>query len=239
MFSHYFLEIKNRILLLSITWISSFIITYYYKKIFLFILIKPCLFLYKTSCIYFIYTNLTEVLYSNIIICHYLSMQITIFFFFLHWINFISPALYKKEYINLLFIAIISVFLLIFIFFNLYKFIVPWSWSFFYIDQQQIVNNNIKIYFEPKIADYVIFCVELYKISVLNFQILVFIFIILINLKETKNFIKHFRKKIYFLILLLASIITPPDILSQLIISFITIVIYEFLVLLILIRKYL
>jgi hypothetical protein len=62
----YFSEIKNRIILLLLTWISTFYICYTYKEILLFVFIKPSLILSKLNNLYFITTNITEIFITYI-----------------------------------------------------------------------------------------------------------------------------------------------------------------------------
>ena len=237
MFLNFFSEIKNRIFLIFITWISTIIICYNYKEVTLFFFVKPCLIINNINTSYFIFTNLTELFFTNILMCNFIAIQISVISLILHIFFFITPALYQKEYNKLIFIFIFNFVFLFFIYYNIYKYILPWSWSFFLKFQNNFLIKNIKIFFEPKLHDYLQFCFELYKISVINYQILIILFVYIIHLKDVKIFVKNYRKKLYFFFVIIASIITPPDILSQLFLSFFSLVIFEFIVLVILIKK--
>jgi len=82
MLLYYFLELKNRILLIILTWSGIFIICYNYKEILLYIIIKPSFnTYYKLNKIYFITTNVTEIFNTYIYLANFISNKIIFFFF--------------------------------------------------------------------------------------------------------------------------------------------------------------
>ena len=81
MIKKYLYEIKNRLLLIGISWTSNVIISYNYKDTLLYLSIKPSLFLYKTNTFYFIYTDLSEPFYTYIQLVFLISNQILLFYF--------------------------------------------------------------------------------------------------------------------------------------------------------------
>ena len=77
MLLYYFSELKNRIILLILCWLSSFCTCYSYKEILLFLFIKPSLNLTsKFNKIYFISTNITEIFNTYINLAIFISNQI-------------------------------------------------------------------------------------------------------------------------------------------------------------------
>ncbi len=236
MISNYLYEIKNRTLLLLITWTTTFITCYLYKEIIVFIFIYPSLDLFKKTCIYFISTNLIEIFYTNLVICNFISINILIFYLFYHSLMFLAPGLYKNEIENILMTLFIYLFLNMLFITILYYFVLPKSWEFF-LGFQKTLNNDIKIYFEAQFYNYINFCIKLFKLTLLNCFVITLILFFLLFLKEKSlNIIKITRKFIYFLILIFSSIITPPDVFSQLLMSTITIFVFETIILLVLIK---
>ena len=62
--SKYFIEIRNRLLLLLLTWLSTILISYLYKEILLFSIVQPNIvfnFSNGSTFFYFIFTNVTEI----------------------------------------------------------------------------------------------------------------------------------------------------------------------------------
>jgi len=79
----YFLEIRNRIGLIILSWLLVFFVCYYYKETLLFLFIKPFIKLYLGchSTSYFIATNLTEIFSSYMLISFFIGNQLVFFFF--------------------------------------------------------------------------------------------------------------------------------------------------------------
>jgi sec-independent protein translocase protein TatC len=225
MIKKYLYEIKNRLLLIGISWTSNVIISYNYKDTLLYLSIKPSLFLYKTNTFYFIYTDLSEPFYTYIQLVFLISNQILLFYFIYQIFMFITPGLYIFEYniLNNTYIKTIIIYFSSTLF--LYNFILPWSWKFFLKFQ---TDQKISFFFEAKLNEYFTF------IYTLNSIVLVFTIIILsLFLIETKTkifYFKHYKKIIYLTHFLIAAIITPPDIFSQICIGTIFILLFEIII---------
>ena len=93
------IELRNRLVYLFILLISISLISFFYKESVLYLVVKSSLFQIKNDLPFFIYTDLTEVftiyLKLSIVTGIYLSTP----FFFMHVWLFISPGLYKSEYL--------------------------------------------------------------------------------------------------------------------------------------------
>ena len=98
----YFLEIKNRLILLLITWISTILISYFYKETLLFIIIQPNLFININEHLdffYFIFTDVTEVLSVYLKLVMFLSFQTLYIYITYHLFVFLSSAFFYLEYL--------------------------------------------------------------------------------------------------------------------------------------------
>lgn len=226
---NYFIEIKHRSILLILSGISTFIISYYYKEIILFLLVKSNL--KMSENFYFITTNITEMLFIYIKLAYFNSFQFLCLFCIYHVFLFLMPGLYFKEYkkIKLGVFLIISNYLFIH---HLYiKHIFPSIWCFL-INYYQSDNTIIKIYLESQITDYVQFYCSNFFILFLVSQAFILLFIYLLNKKNLIFFIKKFRKFFYSFFLLQSTLLTPPDIFSQIFVGLALIFIYEFIIIL-------
>ena len=236
MLINYTKEIINRILLSIIMWISVFLVSYFYKETLLYIIIKPSFFFYNTNSLYFISTELTEILTTYVKLSIFLSNQIGMVYVFYQIIIFISPGLYDFEYKNLLIIIKFYILLWVLTTIMLYYKLLPWSWEFFLSFQQTTLSTkNLQVYFEAKLSNYLTFFIDIYTICLINCQFVCILFTYLYFIKRKLKFLKDYRKIVYFLSFIIAAVITPPDIISQLIMGILTIVIFEFIVILILI----
>jgi Sec-independent protein secretion pathway component TatC len=115
--------------------------------------------------------------------------------------------------------------------------ILPACWNFFLSFQQTIVNNSVNLYFEAKINEYLKFYINLYFMCNLSCQMFMIIILFLIYIKGDLELIKKFRKIFYFSFVIFATIVTPPDVTTQLILSSSMICIYEVLIFSVLLKN--
>lgn len=233
----YLKEIKNRVILLFLSWISTFYICYLYKEILLFIFIKPSLIKYTINNLYFITTNITEIFSTYINLASFTSNQTCLLFCGYHFFKFIMPGLYKFE--KNIFQQMYIFFLILWIFslISLYYLIFPYCWNFFLNFQENIYNNQLHLYFEAKLSEYLSFFMLLLKLSTLNCQILALLFIYINSIKNNLIIIKKYKKMIYFFIFFTATLITPPDVFSQLILGIFIISFYETIIILMIVKN--
>jgi Sec-independent protein secretion pathway component TatC len=228
----YYLEIKNRLILLLFTWSFSLSVCYIYKETLLFTLINSSdSFNALNGKPYFIFTNVTEIFYVYLELSLFISNQIAILALFYQLLMFLSLGLYQFEFLKLkasFQIFIVSWFVSTIL---LYKYVIPFSWDFFLSFQQ---NSNgiqpISFFFEAKIVEYFNYFTNLYYICLLNCQLLAIFTFFLTDLSEKLGEIKTFRKLFYLIFVIFSTITTPPDIVTQVIISLFLIGIYEFLI---------
>ena len=228
-YKKYCIEIKNRIVLLFITWISVCLVSYHFKEHLLFVFIDSSQH-YQDQSInpYFIFTNANELFYVYLHLVTFSAAQLTGIMSLYHILAFFALGLYYFEYLKLksiiqlcCFTWLISVILLKF-------FIIPLSWSFF-LSFQTIDNHlqPITFFFEARIFEYFSYFTDFYYTCTFNFQILAISIFFISNLSNKIETVKTFRKLFYFIFIIFATLITPPDIFSQIVLSSILISIYE------------
>lgn len=228
--SKYFLEIKNRSLLLLLTWFSTVLISYLYKEILLFSVVQPSLILNigtGSTFFYFIFTNVTEIFSVYLQLVLFLSFQVSALCFFYHIFSFLSPSLFSTEYFYLRFLYKTIVGVWFFSVILLSYILVPLTWSFFLSFQSLTKAYSFNLHFEAKLYEYLSFYIELYYLSVLYCQIFVALFLFLIYTNTNIKIIRKFRKLNYYFFIIFSTLISPPDILSQILISSATILLYE------------
>ena len=158
----YYLEIKNRILLIGLTWVLSAVVCYYYKEIILFYILNSTNNTNPNSFIldYFIFTNVTEIFQIYIKITFFLSNQIFLLYLFYHFFMFLSSGLYVPEYKNLsIFLQVLFGSYIISVLF-LNSFIISLSWNFF-LSFQTTDSKSFFLFFEAKISEYISFYINL------------------------------------------------------------------------------
>lgn len=234
----YILELRNRTLLIAIMWISLIVTCFSYKETLLFLTIKPNIYLYTQNFVYFIATNLTDILSSYLHLSYFLANQIVTLYTLYNIFTFLMPALYQFEYRYLRIILFFILFFWFLSFFVLNSYILPYCWNFFLSFQSTVVNQAIKVHFEAKITEYVYFYIFLHSIYIGISQVFLILFLLLDNRIDKINFVKNTRKFLYFMFFLVATLITPPDIFSQIIVGCSFILIYEIIILIIFFKAF-
>lgn len=227
----YYLEIKNRLLLLLLTWFSVSFTCYFYREVLIFEIIDVTNYIgFSKTNPYFIFSDVTDIFSISVTLIFFISNQICFIYFLYHFLIFLSPGLYQFEFYNLFIILKISFFYWIFSIFVLNYVLFPFSWMFFLSFQEKTSLNSISLFFEANLKEYFNYYINLYYLCVINFQIAFLILFFINSLVKTLKRIKTLRKFFYFIFIIFSTVITPPDIFSQLLISFCFIFIYECLV---------
>lgn len=226
----YYIEIKNRTFLLLFAWITTISVSYIYKEILLFLIVKPSLEYSSKSTMYFIFTDVTEVfsVYLKIIIL--LGNHTLLIYSLYHLILFFSSGLYYSEYKNLVFTVKIGLFFFVcsVVIFN--KVLLPISWHFFLSFQTFSTLKSLDLYFESKLNEYLNFYLTSYYICVCYCQTFVLLVFFLEYIKTNITKIKQYRKVLYCSFVVISTLVTPPDIMSQLFLSASLVLIYELLI---------
>nr|NP_038181.1 SecY-independent transporter protein [Synura synuroidea]AAF36947.1 SecY-independent transporter protein [Synura synuroidea] len=232
----YFKELFYRLGFLFLTFILLFFILYNNKET---LVLGLCYLLFyiisaqQHSC-YFIYTHPTELLSVILSLIFFFC-----FFFLLPYINwsiidFFKSGLFKKEYTKLKIYSIS--FLFIYAVLNLWNFyvILPIVWSFF----KNFIPQNINIinfYFELKIKEYFSFLLDF--IFIVNFFFIVLFFFYFLFLVKNFYFLLKNKNFLYFIIILLATIFSPPDVIIQIILFIFLIFFFEINILILIFYK--
>jgi len=229
----YYLEIKNRVLLITFTWASLLLVCYYFKEPLLFIFINSNKYYIKTNTApYFIFTNVGEVFYVYLYLVGFIANQVTTLMFFYHSLMFLALGLYNIEYRQLRTVFKVFIFTWICSFILLKEFIVPFTWSFFLSFQKtNEAVQAVPFFFEARISEYMIYFKNLYYVCLINCQVFAILILVLNNISESIGTVKTFRKLFYFIFIIFSTLTTPPDIVSQILMSCSLVIIYELLIL--------
>jgi len=232
----YFIELKNRAFFIFFNSIVNLSVIYFYKEIVLFLIVQSNN--TDLSFFYFIFTDVTEILQIYFKMLIFLNFQIFILTLIYHIFLFLSPALFQFEYIYCRIAIKIFYCCWCFITIIAHNFLIPFTWNFFLSFQNLITKNSFTIHFEAKLSEYFVFYTSLYYLFLFYccYFLLLFFSLNFISSKTISG-IKKFRKLYYFSFVFFSTLISPPDILSQLVISFMLILIYEILIFSILLKN--
>ena len=228
----YYLEIKNRILLLIVTWLSLLLVCYYFKEPLLFIFVNSNKYYTDLNTMpYFIFTDVGEIFYVYLYLVLFVANQLTILMLFYHFLMFITLGLYPSEYDQLQAAFKVFLFTWLFSLILLKEVVVPFSWSFFLSFQEtDEILQPVSFFFEARISEYLIYFKNLYYVCLINCQVFALLTFLLKNISDTIGTIKAFRKLFYFIFIIFSTLTTPPDIFSQVFVSCCLIIVYELLI---------
>lgn len=234
----YFIELKNRFILFNFSMFSLMLVSYYYKEIILFLIIKPSLNINNNfDLYYFIFTDVTEIFSVYLIAIIFVVIQISTFFLLYQMYSFLSFALYKKEFIFLKQLLKFFFIAWFFAFITASFFVIPISWDFFLNFQSLLSSKLILLYFEPKISEYLNFCVSIYSLTLFYFLIFAVLFFIVNHFTKSINPLKKFRKLYYYSFLVFSTTVTPPDIFNQLFFSVVLIFFFELFIIIFVVKN--
>lgn len=226
MIYNYIIEIKNRFFFVLFTWFVIAFVSYFYKETLLYLLLLKSN-SNNLTFNYFIFTNVTEVFSMFIKLVYFLANQISIFYLFCHVIVFITPALYYQEYKYLKFIFNLFLFFWLISLGFLNKILVPFAWNFFLSFHQILSNQTIYLHFEAKINEFLNFYITLYYVCFFNCLFFIILTLFSYYIKSNSTLIKKSRKFLYFWLIFLSTLMTPPDVISQIILSVCFLIIFE------------
>lgn len=224
----YYLEFKYRFLLLILTWISTIFVSYIYKEILLFLcLTKVDSFSHINMVFYFIFTDVKEVFSVYFQLIFFVGNQVLIFYLIFHLLAFISLGLYQFEYryLKIMFFSAIFFWILSFILLN--NILLPISWNFFLSFPSL---SSFSLHFEAKLNEYFDFYILFYYICTFYCQIFIVLVFFFDYINTNLDLIKKFRKFFYYIFVFFSTLVTPPDVVSQILFSFAIITVYEILI---------
>lgn len=237
-FVNHYKELKYRVYYIIFTIILTFLVAYHYAIEIFYILINPLINLEIKNFNYsLIYTDISEAFFTYLKISLFITFLVTINLFIGHIIKFISPGLYKKEFRfikNLYFY-----FFIIFIFSSLFFYFIfmPILWYFFISSERESSTLLINLSFEGRLYDYLNISLTLFKLTSLLAIYPIFLYLfVYFNILKISFLIKE-RKIAILFFLIVGGFLSPPDIISQLLIALPMLLLYEVIIFIILYKN--
>lgn len=225
-FYTYYLEIKNRIMLLALLWGTVFFVSYFFKEVLINIIFGS----FSLKLFSFIFTDVTEVFFVYISLGCFFSNQALMLYLFYYLLLFFLPGLTKSEASFFIFVFLTSSLSAFFsiLFFN--KVLFPISLNFFLSFQSLETLKSFSLEFEAKLIEYCSFYLKFYGTCVLYFQFFLVPVFLFRYVKNELRLYSRYRKPSYYFCVIFSTMVTPPDVVSQVILSFSIIVCCEVLV---------
>lgn len=228
---NYFIEIKNRTVILTVSSVFTLFVAYVYKRELLFLTVMQLNhndFNYRElSLFYVIFTDVREVFLVYFHLVSMIGFQVFFVSAAYHFFIFLVPALSNNEYTLLKTILQTTFLLAVVASITAILIIIPLTWDFFIGFQDKLLRKPFNIYFEAKLSDYIFFYTTTYTFFNIYIQVFIIPFCFFNSYFFNLTKIKKFRKLYYFSFIIFSTVISPPDVISQFFISFFFILFYE------------
>jgi sec-independent protein translocase protein TatC len=236
----YIFEIIKRIKYLAFSYLFLLIISYIYYDVFfsfLDFLFKKILDDQTSSSLnYYIYTHPFELYYTHLFFCFILSLYIITPYILWQLIDFNKTSLYYSEYT--FFYNNFKKILIIFFFSysSFYGFIVPLFLKILQIAKETYTSTFYTVFFELKVQDFINFVLYLNSLFTIIILFLILLSIFIFNIQLNK--IISNKKIVYLIAIIFSTFISPPDIISQLILLGVILSTIEFIIFLRILKYY-
>ncbi len=221
-------ELRKRLILVFLTFVVFGLVFFYFSGYLYSILLQPLSNVYKeqSRSLSLIYTALPEAFIANIKIAVFAALLFTLPIFFMQIYRFVVPALQKKEKKIFKFIFVSSPLL----FFSgvcvAYFFVIPVAYRFF-LGFEVVRGQEHVISMLPKLSEYLSISIKIILAFAICFQMPVILFIMLTLGVCEADTLKKGRRYMIVAVFALSALFTPPDPLSQVLLAFSLMALYE------------
>jgi len=182
-----------------------------------------------------IFTGITEAFMTHMKLSLFVGFGISFPYFLSQFYGFIAPGLYKKEKKILLPFVVASFTLFILGLFIAYYFVAPLACQFFLTFENTLhfQNSLFPVLLEARVSEYLNSIIQLTLSFGLVFQLPIVLFSLSkLGWLKVESLIRY-RRQAIIINFIIAAIITPPDVLSQISLALPMVVLYEFSIFLI------
>lgn len=180
-----------------------------------------------------IYTDLTEAFFTYVKVAVFAGCFLTFPFVATQLWLFISPGLYKREKKAVLPFMVAAPVMFFLGGALVYYFVIPNAWKFFLSFQSMGGDTVLPIQLEARVSDYLSLVMVLIFAFGLAFQMPIILALLAKAGVITADWLAKKRRYAIVLIFIVAAIITPPDVISQISLAIPLMILYELSILLI------
>jgi sec-independent protein translocase protein TatC len=224
-------ELKYRLTYVLFSTILTFFIAYSYSLELFYFFAKPLINLKVNNFEYsLIYTDITEAFFTYLNLSLYISFTFSFLFLIHQLIYFLIPGLYHKEFLFINKIKILIYFCFILSILITYFFMLPLIWHFFISNDTSNTISSMNIHFEGKLNEYVFILLRVF-FSIICVFISPLILFVWVKLKIISlNILVNQRKIAFILIFFFGALLSPPDVISQILLAIPLCISYELII---------
>ena len=174
-----------------------------------------------------IFTGLHEGFFTQIKVAFFTSVSISLPIILMQVWKFVAPGLYKNERNAMLPFMIATPFLFILGAAMVYYMVIPLAWQFFLSFEINPGQGALPIEVEPRISEYLSLVMRLMFAFGLSFELPVVLLLLVKSGFVTPDGLASKRRYAILTSFVAAAILTPPDVISQVMLATPIIILYE------------
>ena len=224
-YSEHFAELKSRLIKIVCFALAAFAISYYKSQDIYLFLSAPLTNILSPGDHRIIYTGLTEAFFTYLKIAAFASFIVTIPFIAYQLYKFIAPGLYKDE--RKIAVCILAMAPILFWTGGIFVFylVIPKAWHFFL--SFEVKDSALPLVLEARISEYLGLVTQLIVAFGLAFELpIIFASLTLMGI-VSGTFLQRKRRLAIIINFIIAGLITPPDVLSQIALALPMLLLYE------------
>jgi sec-independent protein translocase protein TatC len=232
-FAEHFGELKKRLIYVTIFFLISFAGCYYFADDIYQFLLTPLSKYYTSEGKqgWMIYTGLTEAFFTYLKLSMLAALFFTVPFFTIQFFSFVSPGLKRSEKKVMAICLVVTPMLFLIGAFVAYYLVFPSAWKFFLSFESSSIGG-LPIKLEARVSEYLSLSSQIILAFGIVFQIPIALTLLnRVGLVPLEG-LKKQRRLAIVMIFIIAAVITPPDVFSQLILAAVMILLYEISILL-------
>ena len=179
-----------------------------------------------------IYTALHEGFFTQVKVAFFISISITFPILLIQVWKFVAPGLYQNEKKAFMPFLIATPILFFIGASMVYYIVIHLAWDFFLSFQVSSINGALPIELEPRISEYLSLVMKLIFAFGICFELPVILLLLTKSGILSPEDLAQKRKYAILIAFILAAILTPPDVISQVLLALPIIILYEFSIIL-------